>query len=236
MDAYFYEAGSLSDTRCDARRLFRCRLSCSNVWCRFFQLSRYKPTDVFAILRTIDEQRHPPELTEEKMQYIDIFELSRARAEIEGTFTAADLPEALSLLEGEQRDIQVSWKAQGTPGRRELAGADLILDAEIVTACVRCGKPVTIRIEKTVPFLFTKTEKEADAMPIEDDEEYEIVVGSRKFDLAHWVEEEIILSLPAFAQHDDCEPDREKMHTEETVETAAKPNPFACLAGLKTKK
>ncbi|MDO4936744.1 MAG: YceD family protein [Sutterellaceae bacterium] len=170
------------------------------------------------------------------MQYVDIFELSRARSTIEGTLTAADLPEAFSLLEGVAKDIQVSYKAQGTAGRRELAGADLILDATVVTACVRCSKPVTIRIEKTVPFLFTKTEKEADAMPIEDDEEFEIVVGSRKFDIAHWVEEEIILSLPQFAQHDDCEPDRELLQTEETEETVAKPNPFACLAALKTKK
>ena len=170
------------------------------------------------------------------MQYVDIFELSRSRSTIQGTLTAADLPEAYSLLEGEARDIQVAYRAEGTAGRRELAGADLILDATVVTACVRCSKPVTIRIEKTVPFLFTKTEKQADAMPIEDDEDYEIVVGARKFDIAHWVEEEIILSLPQFAQHDDCEPDQELLHTEETEETAAKPNPFACLASLKTKK
>ena len=73
-------------------------------------------------------------------------------------------------------------------------------------------------------------------MPIEEDEEFEIVVGSRKFDLVHWIEEELILSLPAFAQHDDCKPDAERLHTQETEETQAKPNPFACLASLKTQK
>ena len=61
----------------------------------------------------------------------------------------------------------------------------------------------------------------------------EIVVGSRKFDVAAWVEEELILSLPLFAQHDDCEPDEERMQTEETSETMQRANPFACLAALK---
>ncbi len=170
------------------------------------------------------------------MQYVDIFEFSRLRSEIEGDLTADDLAEALSMLEGDARDIRVHYRAKGTAGRRDLAGAELEIQATFVTDCVRCGKPVELTIEKTVPFLFTQTEEEADAMPIEEDEEFEIVVGSRKFDLAHWVEEEIILSLPSFAQHEACEPDQELMHTEETPETNAKPNPFACLAGLKTKK
>ena len=48
-----------------------------------------------------------------------------------------------------------------------------------------------------------------------------------------WVEEELILSLPAFPQHPACEPDREKLQTKETGETQQKTNPLAVLASLK---
>lgn len=167
------------------------------------------------------------------MQYTDIFELSRARAEISGDFTGDELPALISMLDSEFGAVRVHWKAVGTAGRRELPGADLTIDAQITTRCVRCGEPVTLEIEKTVSFLFVKSEAEADAMPIEEDGDDEIVVGSRKFDVAAWVEEELILSLPLFAQHDDCEPDEERMQTEETPETMQRTNPFACLAALK---
>lgn len=170
------------------------------------------------------------------MQYTDIFELSRARAEISGAFTGSDLPDLMSMLDEEIGQADVRWHAQGTAGRNDLPGADLELCARIQTRCVRCGEPVVIEIDKTVPFLFVKNEKEANDIPIEEDGDYEIVVGSRKFDLAAWIEEELILSLPFFAQHEDCQPDEERLHTKQTGKTQERDNPFACLAALKTKK
>lgn len=170
------------------------------------------------------------------MQYIDVFELSRTRRSIDGELTLNDMPELGALLEGQSVSAHVRYQALGTAGHRDLPGADLTIEAVITTQCVRCGTPVEVRIEKTVPFLFVKSEKEADEMPIEKDDGFEIVVGSRRFALADWVQEEVILSLPAFPQHEDCEPDREKLQTEETPETLERPNPFAVLASLKTKK
>ncbi len=170
------------------------------------------------------------------MQYTDIFELSRTRGELSGELAAQDLPALASLIDPGCGGALVHWSAVGTAGRNDLPGADLTIDAQITTRCVRCGEPVTLVIRKTVPFLFVKSEKEADAIPIEDDGDYEIVVGSRKFDLAAWVEEELILSLPAFAQHDDCAPPAEHMHDEGDPAEAERANPFACLAELKRRR
>ena len=68
----------------------------------------------------------------------------------------------------------------------------------------------------------------------EDEEDEDVVVGSRKFNVDAWVQEEAILSLPASAVHEEaCDED---MWTDEPEEAAAaleKPNPFAALAGLK---
>ena len=154
---------------------------------------------------------------------VDIFELSRTRRTIEGEATLTDMPQLESALEGETREASVHWKAVGEAG----------VKAVLVTQCVRCGKACEIEIEKELPFLFTKTEAEADALPIEEDGDYDIVVGSTHFDPVGWVEEELILSLPAFPQHPACEPDREKLQTKETGETQQKTNPFAVLASLK---
>ena len=164
---------------------------------------------------------------------VDIFELSRTRRTIAGEATLTDMPQLESGLDGETREASVHWKAVGEAGVRGLAAARLFIKAVLVTQCVRCGKACEIEIEKELPFLFTKTEAEADALPIEEDGDYDIVVGSTHFDPVDWVEEELILSLPAFPQHLACEPDREKLQTKETGETQQKTNPFAVLASLK---
>lgn len=166
------------------------------------------------------------------MQTVDIFDLSRGRRTVEGDFTLADLPELGDLLEGDGKSAKVHFEATGTSGALGLPGADLSITATIVTNCVRCTKPVTLEIAKVIPFLFTESEAEADRMPVEEDDEYEIVVGSNQFALQAWVQEELILSLPRFISHEDCEPAE---IIEEEPESEKRPNPFACLASLKAK-
>ncbi len=169
------------------------------------------------------------------MTTIDIFELSRARKTIEGDLGLEDFPQLATFLEGEGKDARVHYVAVGTAGRDGKPGAELTLHGVMRTRCVLCGEPYEEVIDKTVPFLFTKTEAEADAMDIAEDGEFEVVVGSKKFDVNFWVEEELMLSLPAFPQHDDCEPDRSKLSSREDPQQAAqqKENPFAVLAALK---
>ncbi len=169
------------------------------------------------------------------MRYVDIFEVSRSCAFLEGKLTLEDMPELREMLECDAPSAEVLWIAQGRGKRRNLPATDLTVKVDVETSCARCGKSLVIHIEKTVPFLFTKTEEEADAMPIEQDGDDEIVVGKTKFDLVHWVQEELILSLEAFPSHEDCEPEAEKLEAG-TDEIPEKTNPFACLAGFKTRK
>lgn len=169
------------------------------------------------------------------MKYIDIFELSRAKVTQEGRLTIDDLPNLEEMLNSETPKADVYWKATGTGQRRRMASALLSIEAVLTTDCARCGKELVIEVNKEVPFLFTKTEEEADRLPIEEDGEDEVVVGSTKFDVAHWVEEELILSLDLFPAHGDCEPDQDQLHSKETEETVQRANPFAGLAELMKK-
>lgn len=169
------------------------------------------------------------------MKYIDIFELSRAKTVEKGHLTIDDLPDLKEMLKSETPKADIHWKATGTGQRRRLASALLTIDAKLTTDCARCGKSLEIAIVKEVPFLFTKTEDEANRLPIEEDGDDEIVVGSTKFDVAHWVEEELILSLDLFPAHEDCEPDPESLQSQDEEEIPERVNPFAGLADLMKK-
>ena len=87
---------------------------------------------------------------------------------------------------------------------------ELTVDATLTTSCVYCAEPCRLRIEKTVPFLLTQTEDEADSLPIEEDGEFDVIVGSTHFDLAHLVEEELLLSLPGADQKHITRRDRQQ--------------------------
>ena len=98
--------------------------------------------------------------------------------------------------------------------------------------CARCYEPVVYSIERELTFRFTKTEAEANALPLDEEgDDEEVIVGSRTLSVADWVQEEAILSLPAMPVHEDCEMDCEP--DPEEVVMSEKPNPFAALAALK---
>ena len=50
------------------------------------------------------------------------------------------------------------------------------------------------------------SEEELNALPLDDDDEAEAIVGGRSTDIAAWLEDEAILSLPLVPRHDDCHP------------------------------
>ena len=138
-------------------------------------------------------------------QYVDIFELCKREEELEGEVPVKDLPQLCTFLATDRGVIK--FAASGEGEIRGLPAATLSMEGDVDMFCARCNKPVTVHIESEAVFRFVKTEAEANALPIEDDEEGEdVAVGSRHFDLEDWVEEEAILSLPRMAVHEDgCE-------------------------------
>jgi uncharacterized protein len=89
---------------------------------------------------------------------------------------------------------------------------------------------MTFSLEREVVFRFARSEAEADSIPIEEDDDVEIVVGSTKLNLLDWIEEEVLLSLPLVPMHEtEC---TKHMQTS-SVEKEEKVNPFAELGKLK---
>lgn len=103
--------------------------------------------------------------------------------------------------------------------------------------CTRCLEPVSVEVAIDHRYVGVATEGLADEALI-DDEHYDAVVTSSNFDLAQLIEDEVLMTLEALAQHGRCDPralaalglaeagDGVALH-------APKDNPFAVLNVLK---
>jgi uncharacterized protein len=108
--------------------------------------------------------------------------------------------------------------------------ADLSLRGRLRLKCQRCNAPLEFDLERDTRFRFVHSETELEVLPLEDDAA-DVIVGSHAMDLATWVEDEAILSLPLVPRHESCSP---VAGTSRQVEpTTDRPNPFAVLAALK---
>ena len=141
--------------------------------------------------------------------------------------------------QGPTDGLSVNWTATGelraaasTEGERWL---HLAVDATLPLTCQRCLTPVSVLLESDRWFRFVADEATAEAL--DDEAEEDLLVESREFDLHALIEDELLMALPVVPLHDEC-PVEVKMAAvdadfEEAV--AAKPNPFAALAGLQKK-
>ncbi len=166
---------------------------------------------------------------------LDIFEFARQRAKVAGKLAVETLPKLCSFLAGTGGEVE--FDAEGVGERRGRPAVRLVVSGDVERPCRYCNRPVRVHFKSDQEFLFVKTEEEADARPIDEDEEdEEVTVGSERFSIDAWVEEEAILSLPAVAEHEpddkDCTAGWEAPEEPEGFE---KPNPFAELALLKKK-
>ena len=136
-------------------------------------------------------------------------------------------------------DDLVHWEAQGSLRPRTGGAPERWLHLQARTAvrleCQRCLDPVDTPLAFERRFLFVADE--AAAARLAADQEDDVLVISRSFDLLELVEDELLLALPLVPRHETC-PRPPAMNFEadeaedEPVE-AERPNPFAALAALK---
>ena len=163
---------------------------------------------------------------------LNVFDFARSKKTLSGSLSLSEMPRLTETLTGEAKSADVGFVLTPRDGTRGLSAVELTVDAMLTTSCVYCAEPCRIRIEKTVPFLLTQTEDEADSLPIDEDGEFDVIVGSTHFDLAHLVEEELLLSLPAFPRHEVCQVQPQKETREENALNSVKNKPFSGLSDL----
>ena len=168
------------------------------------------------------------------MQTIDVFELARKEAHIEGAIPIEAMPGFHSYLA--DGDVEVSYELTGLREVMKLPGAHARIRVKASVPCTHCLEAVPYEDVIEVTFAFVQSEEEADKLPVDEDEEgVEVVIGGRQTNPAALIEEELILSLPVLA-HEACDAAADEAARAPEPEPLEKPNPFAALAALKTRK
>ena len=189
----------------------------------------------------------------------DVFEFARSGRQAAGAVRVSQLPRMLNEVPADapDRDTGFSWQAEGsTQSELQDDGAEgqqpylrLAVHGSAWLECQRCLAPYEQAFDVDATYRLVGSEAEADEFPLDDDE-VEVIVGSRQFDLVDLIEEELLLSLPLVPKHEVCPQVHESLvsgvggaeedeggdaaaEQGETDGESGKPNPFAALEALK---
>ncbi|MEH6472695.1 MAG: YceD family protein [Halopseudomonas sp.] len=99
--------------------------------------------------------------------------------------------------------------------------------------CQRCLEPVTLELEAEMNLGIVADDEAAKQLPRYYDPN---IIKEPKQDLYQLVEEELILTLPLIAQHENCVVKTEYGEVAPQLSDSEKENPFNVLVQLKTKK
>jgi uncharacterized protein len=123
-----------------------------------------------------------------------------------------------------------------SPGSEPRQILELAVNGRIHLVCQSCLQDCGLDLVQNSRFVMVASEDEADAFPMEDDQQ-EPLVASQHFDLLGLIEDEILLSLPLIPKHPEgaCQ-----VHTssfvggEDAEDALEKPqNPFNILKNMK---
>ena len=159
---------------------------------------------------------------------VDPRKLAEREAELTGQIELQSMPELSSLLIDSDGSADVSLRfALDEQKLRTVTGT---AKAEVRQTCQRCLEPVEVKLEAEFNLAVVLNEEQTKNLP----RYYDPLLVEEDLVLASVVEEELILSLPAVAYHDDCSV--QTSFGEDLIEEAEqeeKPNPFSVLAALK---
>jgi uncharacterized protein len=184
--------------------------------------------------------------TDFKLQRLDVMAFAEAGVELQGELPLTALPRLLESLHqplAEGPAPVARWQAQGTlqviRGGGKQARLQLQVQALAPLECQRCLDTVDTPLEVDRHFVFA--ENEAAAAALDEDEEDDVLVLSRHFDLIELIEDELLLTLPVVPRHERCPKDLsagdEVAPPPELASPGEdRPHPFAALAALKPAK
>ena len=156
-----------------------------------------------------------------------------------GFLAITDMPrlakEVASINPGDGFAWQMETHFEDSPGSEPLQILDLLLNGRLHLVCQRCLQDCAIDLDEKRHFILVASEAEADAYPLED-EEQEPLVASQHFNLLETMEDEVLLSLPLIPKHPEgfCEPHATVFGLEdEDGALDERENPFNILKNMK---
>ena len=165
---------------------------------------------------------------------IDPIRLAQQGRSFVGRIPLSRLDRLVGMLVSDQGEIEVSLDFyKDARGRHCLNGG---LRGELKLECQRCLQAMSLPIDNRFELVLVESEAEADCLAEEDEI---FIVESTPILLTDMIEDELMLSLPQVAMHEeaDCEvtlsTEEETQFEEVEQQGDEKPNPFAVLTELK---
>ena len=144
--------------------------------------------------------------------------------------------EASSVESGDGFHWQVKTHFADSPGSEPQQILELAVKGHIHLVCQSCLQDCGLDLAQDSRFVMVASEDEADAFPMEDDQQ-EPLVASQHFDLLGLIEDEILLSLPLIPKHPEgaCQaPGSSFGGSKGAKDAPEKPqNPFNILKNMK---
>ncbi len=148
---------------------------------------------------------------------------------LEGFIPVAELPRVVEATESSAGNVQVKLEFKvSEEGKRAVIGQAA---AELFLICQRCLEPVSVAVESDISLAIVWDEEAAKALPQHFDP---WIAGEGAADLYDMVEEELLLSLPAVAYHEEPCLDGKLYSSGKPVEVKKEKNPFQVLEQLKS--
>ncbi|QSN60533.1 MULTISPECIES: DUF177 domain-containing protein [unclassified Caballeronia] len=184
------------------------------------------------------------------LRALDLYDFAENKRQAAGALRTSQMPRMLAEVPADapEDDTVFTWQGEGsTQPELQDDGTEapqpylrLAVHGSVWLTCQRCLSPYSQHLDVDATYRIVATEEEADEYPLDEDE-IEVIVGSRQFDLIDLIEEELLLSLPLVPKHSVCPEVHESLlagsaedEADEGGEEAEKPNPFAVLEKLKT--
>jgi uncharacterized protein len=171
---------------------------------------------------------------------IDAFAFCQNHEHREGTSKVSDFPRLFSESARQDEVTDVHWSLQG--GFEKLGHPKLVLtvNASVHLMCQRCLTPFKFEIDSISELILAKNEEHADEIDgMLDDDEVDVVVGSKVFNVNDLIEDEMLLAIPQSPKHEVC-PDVLLVSSDSSVaaievnegSASNKVSPFAVLKKL----
>ena|SRR3990167_3527321 len=149
---------------------------------------------------------------------------------LSGVIALSQLPRVMEVIEdAHEGDVEIELEFSCDEQRQKLLKGRL--EASVSLLCQRCLAPVRLPVHSDFTLGMVLNDEQARNLP----KCYEpLMVEPEHLDLYDVVEEELLLSLPMFAYHEQCQSDMRKGSDAENADPALKkPNPFSVLSVLK---
>jgi uncharacterized protein len=157
---------------------------------------------------------------------VDAFRFAEGASVLSGRLDCAALPR---LADECLEDFQpFEARVAGVHSPRGKPGLEVWLRGSVRVECQRCLNPLDLVLAPHAGFELAGSEAQAEAQSVglDEDEVWDAVVGTERFDLGQLCEDELLLAVPFAPMHDVCTPAA-------PAEAGEKVSPFAALARLK---